>query len=63
MPILSKVEHVKYLYNVKLKINQRGFPGDSVVESLPANAEDMGSVSDLGRPHMSWSNWALAHNY
>ena len=56
MPILSKVERVKYLYNVKLKINQRAFPGDSVVESLPASAEDMGSVSDLGRPHMSWSN-------
>ena len=33
MPILCKVEQVKYLYNIKLKINQRGVPGCSVVES------------------------------
>ena len=39
MQILSKVEQVKYLYKMKLKINQGGFPGGSVVESLPASEE------------------------
>ena len=28
------------------------FPGGSVVKNLPANAGDMGSVLDLGRPHV-----------
>ena len=26
--------------------------------SLPANAEDTGSIPGPGRPHMLWSNWA-----
>ena len=29
-------------------IISRGFPGDSVVRNLPANAEDMGSIPELG---------------
>ena len=33
-----------------------GFPGDSVVKNLPANAGDMGSIPDLGRPHMLQGN-------
>ena len=37
--ILSKIEHVKYLYKIKLKRNQGGFPDGSVVESLPASEE------------------------
>ena len=35
-----------------------GFPGGAVVESLPANAGDMGSSPGLGRSHMPQSNWA-----
>ena len=35
-----------------------GFPGDSVVKNLPANAGDMGSVPDLGRLDMPRSNKA-----
>ena len=35
---------------------QRGFPGGSVVENLPANAGDMGSSPGLGRSHMPRSN-------
>ena len=35
-----------------------GFPGDAVVESLPANAGDTGSSPGLGRSHMPRSNWA-----
>ena len=35
-----------------------GFPGGAVVESLPANAEDMGSSPGLGRSHMPRSGWA-----
>ena len=27
-----------------------GFPGDSVVKNLPANAGDMGSIPGSGRP-------------
>ena len=33
----------------------RGFPGGSVVKSLPANVGDTGSVPDLGRSHMQLS--------
>ena len=35
-----------------------GFPGGAVVESLPANAGDMGSSPGLGRSHMPRSNRA-----
>ena len=35
-----------------------GFPGGAVVESLPANAGDMGSSPGLGGSHMPRSNWA-----
>ena len=34
------------------------FPGGPVVKSLPASAESMGSIPDLGRFHMLWSNQA-----
>ena len=33
-----------------------GFPGGSVAKNLPANAGDQGSIPDLGRSHMPWSN-------
>ena len=33
-----------------------GFPGGAVVENLPANAGDTGSVPGLGRSHMPRSN-------
>ena len=36
----------------------QGFPGGTVVESLPANAGDTGSSPGLGRSHMPRSNWA-----
>ena len=35
-----------------------GFPGGTVVENLPANAGDMGSIPGLGRSHMPRSKWA-----
>ena len=35
-----------------------GFPCGAVVESLPANAGDMGSSPGLGRSHMPRSGWA-----
>ena len=35
-----------------------GFPGDAVVESLPANAGDMGSSPGLGGSHMPRNGWA-----
>ena len=47
---------------VKTKILTRhylkfgGFPGDSVVNNLPANAGDMGSIPGPRRSHMPRSN-------
>ena len=35
---------------------RQGFPGGAVVESLPANAGNMGLSPSLGRSHMPWSN-------
>ena len=35
-----------------------GFPGGTVVESLPANAGDTGLSPGLGRSHMPRSSWA-----
>ena len=32
--------------------------GDSVIKNLSANAGDVGSIPDLGRSHMPWSNEA-----
>ena len=29
--------------------NKRGFPGDSAIKNLPANAGDIGSIPGLGR--------------
>ena len=34
----------------------RGFAGGSVVKDPPAIAGDTGSILDLGRFHMLWSN-------
>ena len=39
-----------------LKKYNRGFPGGTVVENLPANAGDIGLSPGLGRSHMPWSN-------
>ena len=33
---------------VSNKVN-KGFPGDSVIKNLPANARDTGLIPDLGR--------------
>ena len=38
------------------KREDRGFPGGTVVENLPANAGDTGSSPGLGRSHMPRSN-------
>ena len=43
---------------MQIKTKMRGFPGGAVVENLPANAGDTGSIPGLGRSHMPWSNWA-----
>ena len=36
----------------------RGFPGGTVVENLPANAGNTGSSPGLGGSHMPRSSWA-----
>ena len=37
------------------KKENEGFPGSSVVKSLPANAGDVGLIPGLGRSHVSQS--------
>ena len=32
------------------------FPGGSVVKNLPANAGDTGSIPDVGRSYMMWTD-------
>ena len=50
---------VYYYKSDGFKNNQKGdFPGGPVVENLPANAGDMGSVPDPVRSHEQWSNSA-----
>ena len=36
----------------------QGFPGGAVVENLPANAGDTGSIPGLGGSHMPRCDWA-----
>ena len=45
---------MKYFSKKSLK----GFPGGTVVESLPASAGDTGSSPGLGRSHVPRGNWA-----
>ena len=53
---------LKYFKNIFVSINLKdrfqGFPGGTVVESLPANAGHTGSSPGLGRSHMPRSNQA-----
>ena len=57
MPILPKLipKFNNPIKNSK-KISFGGFPGGTVVESLPANAGDTGSSPGLGGSHMLRSN-------
>ena len=50
--------HVPLASLCVLKMSLLGFPGGTVVESLPANAGDTGSSPGLGRSHMPQSSWA-----
>ena len=45
------LEYKKNCYRSTLK-NRWDFPGGSVVENLPCNAGDVGSIPGLGRFHM-----------
>ena len=51
-----KHTEVNPVYTVKKKI--MGFPGGTVVGSLPANAGDTGSSPGMGGSHMLRSDWA-----
>ena len=42
--------------NIPIKRKSGGFPGGAVVENLPANAGDTGSIPGPGRSHMPRSN-------
>ena len=44
------------LTHQQLRNGAEGFPGGTVVENPPANAEDTGSSPGPGRSHMLWSN-------
>ena len=52
---MGGLTRVTFLIVELIKVNW-GFPGGTVVESLPANAGDMGSSPGLGGSHMPWSN-------
>ena len=43
--------------------SKQGFPGHSVVENLPANAGDKGSIPDSWRSHMLQGTKLMPHNY
>ena len=45
-------------FNVKIILLFGGFPGGTVVGSLPANVGDAGSSPGLGGSHMPRSGWA-----
>ena len=67
-------EHLKWLkmgillcefyLNKNLK-DTGGFPGDSAVKNLPANAGDTASIPGPGKFHMPWGNLSLCvcHSY
>ena len=46
----------KLAFRPTLKTPEGGFPGGAVVQSLPANAGDMGSSPGLGGSHMPRNN-------
>ena len=50
------IDAVEFNCTVSIKIKWLGFPGGAVIESLPANAGDMGSSPGLGGSHMPQSN-------
>ena len=57
--MLFNINHYAMTSNILNKHLLRqlsGFPGDAVVENLPANAGDTGSSPGLGRSHMPRSN-------
>ena len=41
---------------LKLLFIWTSLPGEPVVKNPPPNGGETGSISDLGRFHMSWSN-------
>ena len=45
----TKTEKKKNVPSFKNVRSSVGFPGDSVVKKLPANAEDAGSIPGLGK--------------
>ena len=51
-------QHVSNLYQASKPKTEAGFPGGSVLKSLPANAGDMGSIPAPGRFRMPRSNEA-----
>ena len=53
MPFTIASNRIKYQ---GINLTKEGFPGDTVVKNLPANAGDMGSSPGPGRSHMPQSN-------
>ena len=50
--------YIKHVCLLHSRTQFSGFPGGSVVNSLPARAGNMGSTPGPGRSHMPWSNQA-----
>ena len=45
-----------FMHSFSKNLNAGASLGSSVVRNLPANAGDTGSIPDLGRSHMPYSN-------
>ena len=54
----TKILYAAWCSRKNIKRLLGGFPGGTVVESLPAGAGDAGSSPGLGGSHMPRSNWA-----
>ena len=53
---LARLLEPHFSPSVKFRLKNQDFSGGTVVENLPANAGDTGSIPALGRFHMPRSN-------
>ena len=59
----GEIKTVPHNHNIDQKKSDRGFPGGSVANNLPASAGNTSQIPDPGRSHLPYSNWTHGHNY
>ena len=57
------IAYLKVAQKVDLKVLIMDFPGDPVAKNLPANAEDMSSISALEKFHMQGATKPIHHSH